>query len=173
MKLIIAGSRHLRVSYNFLKGICTTYGIPIKKVTEIVCGEAEGIDTCGRRFAEKLGINVKSFPYLSDLGKAGGPIRNKKMAEYGGGLLLIWNSHSKGSANMKFEARQRELPIWEVILCNPATKRDMKKHGWIEEKPTDPKVGSISFLCHDCGNTFKIAGGVDPTSSTGCCKLCG
>ena len=137
MKLIIAGSRHLRVSFNFLKGVCTTYGIPIEKVTTIVCGEASGIDDCGKKFGEKLSLKIESHPYKSELGKAGGPARNRDMAASGNGLLLIWNSHSKGSANMKFEAKQQGLPIWEVILCNPATKRDMKAHGWLGEQNED------------------------------------
>lgn len=123
----------MHVSFNFLKGVITHYGIPIKEVTEIVCGEADGIDTCGRKFAERLGIPVKSFPYRSDLGKAGGPVRNKAMADYADGLLLLWNNFSKGSSNMLSEANFRELPVWEVVLRNKPAKRDLKAKGWIKD----------------------------------------
>lgn len=129
MKLIIAGGRDLSVSFNFIKGIFTHYKIPIEGITEIVHGDASGIDHCGKMFAGMLSIPCKAFPYKTELGKAGGPVRNAEMAEYaqmsvgGGGLLLIWNAHSKGSASMKFEARNRNLPVWEVILCNPPAQR--------------------------------------------------
>lgn len=134
MKLIIAGSSHLRVSFNFLKGICSTYGIPIDKVTEIVCGESDGIDTCGRKFGERLGINIKSFTCPDHLGKPDRHFHNVERVKYGDGLILIWNAHSTGAANLKFVARQKGIPIWEVILANPPTKKEQKEFGWINDK---------------------------------------
>ena len=128
MKLIIAGSRHLRVSYNFIKGILITHEIPIGAIKEIVQGEADGIDYCGKMFAVKSDIPYKSFPYRSELGKAGGPVRNREMAEYGDALLLIWDGQSRGSMNMKFEARKRNLPVFECILMG-ATQAERKKLG--------------------------------------------
>lgn len=127
MKLIIAGGRDLKISLNFLKGILAAYELDYNKISEIVCGEATGVDTAGKRFGHRLNIPVKSFPYESDKGKAGGPIRNRKMAEYGDALLLIWNCHSRGSANMKSEAQKQGLPIWEVILTNPPSQKMLKE----------------------------------------------
>ena len=127
MKLIIAGGRDLKISINFLKGIMVAYGINLEDITEVVCGEASGVDTAGKQFANRFGIPVKSFPYKSDLGKAGGPARNREMAEYADALLLIWNCHSRGSANMKMEANVRGLPVWEVILSNPPAKKLLKE----------------------------------------------
>ena len=49
-------------------------------------------------------------------GKAAGHVRNKKMAEYGDALLLIWDGKSKGSANMKKEMQKLNKPIYEVTL---------------------------------------------------------
>ena len=49
-------------------------------------------------------------------GKAAGPIRNRKMAEYGDALLLIWDGTSKGSSNMKIEMEKRNKPIYEIII---------------------------------------------------------
>ena len=129
MKLIIAGGRDLKLSLNFLRGVMTAYGISINEIKEIVCGEATGADAAGKGFAQFYGIPVKSFPYKSELGKAGGPIRNREMAEYGDALLLIWNCHSRGSASMKTEALRKELPVWEIILTNPPSKKSLKERG--------------------------------------------
>ena len=63
------------------------------------------------------------------VGKAGGPVRNAAMAEYGESLLLIWNCYSRGSASMKTEAVKRGLPIWEVILPNPPSQKRLKEKG--------------------------------------------
>lgn len=141
MKLIIAGSRHLRVSFNFIKGLLITQDIPIEKIQEIVQGEAQGIDHCAKMFAMKAGIPHKPFPYKSELGKAGGPVRNAEMAEYADALLLIWDGVSRGSKNMKFEARKRNIPVFEIILHSP-TQEERKKLG-IYVKPKD-RQGTIN-----------------------------
>lgn len=137
MKLIIAGGRDMRVSLNFIKSKLVFFEIPIETLTEIVEGDALGIDYCGRRFAQEMGIPYKTFPYKKELGKAGGPARNREMADYADALMLIWDGMSKGSANMKFEARKRELPIFETILSSP-TQADRKKLG-IYVAPKDRK----------------------------------
>jgi len=138
MKLIIAGGRDLKLSLNFLRGVMTAYGIDISKIKEIVCGEATGADAAGKGFAHHYSIPVKSFPYKSELGKAGGPVRNREMAEYGDALLLIWNCHSRGSNSMKTEALKKGLPIWEIILSNPPAKKHLKERGLLQQEPTSP-----------------------------------
>jgi len=129
MKLIIAGGRDLKVTMNLLRGIMVAYDIDLASIKEIVCGEASGVDAAGKGFALGFNIPVKSFPYKSELGKAGGPVRNREMAQYGDALLLIWNCHSRGSASMKTEALKEGLPIWEVILANPPAKKLLKENG--------------------------------------------
>lgn len=134
MEVIIAGSRHLRVSVDFLKHIFNFFEIPKNKVSLIRHGDADGVDTCGRLFAEAVGLPHQAHPYKSELGKAGGPIRNQEMAdavlksESGGCLVLIWDGNSRGSANMKFEARKRGLPVFEIVLHNP-TQEERKQLG--------------------------------------------
>lgn len=141
MKLIIAGGRDMRVSYNFILSLLTYYEIKLDQITEIVQGEAAGIDYCGKMFALKANIPFKSFPYKSELGKAGGPVRNAEMAEYADALLLIWDGNSRGSNSMKSQARSRNLFIMENIL-RPTLQSKRKELG-IYVEPKD-RLSSIN-----------------------------
>jgi hypothetical protein len=120
VKVIIAGSRTLRdlslvdeaVERSGLRGL----------ITEVVSGQAPGIDTLGERWAEKHGIPVKPFPAdwdnLTVLKKLirtrpdgtkynalAGINRNQKMAEYADAAILIWDGKSPGTLNMKQQMR--------------------------------------------------------------------
>jgi hypothetical protein len=113
MKVIIAGSRTI-VDYDLVVIAVTNSGF---EITELVCGEARGVDTCGRQWAEKRQIPIKSFPANWDAnGRRAGPMRNRQMAEYAEALILIWDGKSFGSANMLKEAKYRSLKIYELIV---------------------------------------------------------
>lgn len=115
MKLIIAGSRNLKMSHELLEMLL--YNMINKTPDEIVSGTARGIDSIGEDIAQDKEIAVKRFPADWDKhGKAAGHIRNKEMAEYADALLLIWDGESKGSANMKMNMQKLNKPIYEVIL---------------------------------------------------------
>lgn len=131
LNLIIAGSRHLRVSFNFIMSKLVFFELDIQDVASIYTGEAPGIDYCGKMFAAQTHKPHRRFPYKSELGKAGGPVRNAEMADAANVngkaiLLLIWDGNSRGSNNMKFEARKRGIPVMEVILRRPL-QADMKR----------------------------------------------
>jgi hypothetical protein len=118
MKLIIAGSRTLFPSINFIHGamkILKPYeNSPIQ---EIVCGGANGVDKEGAHWAEHYGAKVTYFiPDWQKHGKAAGPIRNREMAEYADALLIFWDGVSKGSASMVREMETLGKPIYEVII---------------------------------------------------------
>ncbi len=86
-------------------------------ITEIVSGDAHGVDTSGENYADAADLPVKFFyPDWDTHGKAAGPIRNRRMAEYADALLLIWDGKSKGSASMKAEMTKLNKPIYEVIM---------------------------------------------------------
>lgn len=97
MRTIIAGSRNINVYELVLDAIrCSNI-----EISEVICGEAKGIDILGKRYAEENGIPTKSFPAdWNTHGRAAGPIRNKQMAEYGEALIAIWDGKSKGTKNM-------------------------------------------------------------------------
>lgn len=133
MKLIIAGTRTLEPSIDFLKGCLSEAGI-IGEVEEIVSGMARGVDSSAvaltkayhdhSYFCMKIKGKLKEFPAdWEKHGKAAGHIRNAEMAEYADALLLIWDGESKGSANMKSRMIKLDKPVYEVVL----RKHNVKK----------------------------------------------
>lgn len=117
MKLIIAGSRTININPTQMEKILEFSLINPTYVSDIVCGEAKGIDYSGKRYALVSNRNVLSFPADWDKhGKAAGHIRNKQMADYADALLLIWDGESRGSANMKETMLKLNKPVYEVIL---------------------------------------------------------
>lgn len=118
MRVIIAGTRTLWVSPEFIREILHKHGI--KKMSEVVCGGANGMDAAGKNFAQKNNIPVEMFEVTRDdwnkHGRAAGPMRNKRMANYGDTLLLVWDGKSRGSANMKQEMLNVKKRIIEIII---------------------------------------------------------
>lgn len=113
MKVIIAGSRHMPFSMYPLidQAVKKTHWL----ISEVVCGEAIGADTYGKKWAYSNKIPVASFPadWKSD-GKKAGPIRNGLMADYADGLIVfIWDG-SRGSANMLQQMKRRGKPTFAV-----------------------------------------------------------
>ena len=116
MKVIIAGSRNISVTTS---EISQYLGDVLSSVTEVVSGGATGIDTSGENFAREFKLPITRFlPDWDTHGRAAGPLRNKKMAQYGDVLLLIWDGSSKGSKSMKSEMKKLNKPIVEVIYGN-------------------------------------------------------
>lgn len=114
MKVIVAGSRNIRLRSELVKEI---FELCFKEVEEIVSGTCSGPDLAGERFGEDYGIPIKRFPPdWNKHGKAAGPIRNREMADYADALLLIWDGKSRGSKNMLSEAKKRGLRIVELIV---------------------------------------------------------
>ena len=85
--------------------------IPKNCVTEI-CGDARGVDTLGREWAESKGIPVESFPAnWTGFGKSAGMLRNKVMANHGTHLVAFWNGLSPGTRQMIEVARSFGLDV--------------------------------------------------------------
>jgi hypothetical protein len=117
VKLIIAGTRTFHNLdedfFNSLMGFFRLWD----HVTEIVSGGADGVDEAGERYAAWAKLKCSMFPAdWEKYGKAAGPMRNAMMADYADGLLLVWDGKSPGSSNMKREMRQREKPVFELVL---------------------------------------------------------
>lgn len=124
MKLIIAGSRDLFLKDQeiddavkaFVKsnliailGIITPGG---DYISEIVSGGASGIDALGEAWATRRQIRVKRFPAdWKKHGRAAGPIRNREMARYADGALVLWDGKSRGSKNMYETMRDLGKPV--------------------------------------------------------------
>jgi hypothetical protein len=83
------------------------------KITEIVSGGAQGADALGVQWARLHGIPMRHFPaQWKEHGRAAGPIRNRKMAEYADALIAL--PGGRGTANMVAEARKRGLLVYEA-----------------------------------------------------------
>lgn len=122
--VIIAGTRTF-TDYDLLCRKCDFY-FQNRKPTAIICGEAKGADTLGRRYAIEHGINVLSFPADWDrYGKSAGYIRNQQMAEKADALIAFWNDESKGTRNMIDVARKKGLHC--RIVHYKKYEKDMKE----------------------------------------------
>lgn len=114
MKLIIAGSRTLNVSPEFIISKVIEFNI---NPSLIISGRAKGIDTSGEQFAQLEGIPIQIHAAdWNTHGKSAGYIRNAEMAKAGDALLLIWDGKSKGSQMMKALMKKAGKPIYEVVL---------------------------------------------------------
>ena len=114
MKTIVAGSRH----YDNLAAIASILDRCPWKITEVVSGECRGVDKIGAEWATSNSIPVQPFPYKSELGRAGGPVRNQEMAEYADAAIVFWNGDTKGSGshNMIQLALAHELHLLVVRI---------------------------------------------------------
>lgn len=112
MKVIIAGSRDILDRNSVFE--CIEEGIKELgiEVTAVVCGEARGIDTLGKRWAESNGIEVISFPAnWRKYKRSAGYVRNAKMAKCSDALIAITNG-SSGTAHMIALAEKEELKMF-------------------------------------------------------------
>ena len=115
-RIIVAGGRDF-TDYALLS---ETLDVILKRYTlrevQIVSGCCRGADALGERYAREHGIPVVRFPAdWQAYGKAAGPIRNRKMAEYaseGEGILVaFWDGKSRGTASMIRLAEKYRLQI--------------------------------------------------------------
>ena len=116
MRLVIAGSRHLRVDGEFIHLTLQSLGIR-EEIEDVISGGSPGVDWAAEEFAiDFLDKEAKVLQAEWINGVQAGHARNKKMAEVGDALLLIWDGRSSGSANMKTEMLKLRKPIYEVII---------------------------------------------------------
>ncbi len=108
MKVVIAGTRY---KDNDNKVPFDDYGLVLRSiersgfdVTEVVCGLAIGVDKLGEQYAlthDKAIIYMPVTPQeWNKYGKAAGPMRNRRMAEYCDCAVIIWDGISPGTRNM-------------------------------------------------------------------------
>jgi hypothetical protein len=80
--------------------------------TEIIHGACRGADILAGEEAKKLGLVVREFPADWSLGRAAGPIRNRKMLDEKPILVIAFHSdikNSKGTADTIREANKRGI----------------------------------------------------------------
>lgn len=107
MKVIIAGSRSIE-DYSLVVKTIKNSGYDI---TEVVSGCAIGPDLLGEQWARYKGLPITEIPAnFGKYGKAAGPYRNKKMAEYADAAIIIWDGESRGTRNMIENMIRRNKP---------------------------------------------------------------
>lgn len=115
---IIAGSRNI-TQYNLLLEAISEIDW---KISIVVSGGANGVDSLGERWAKENGKDVKLFPARWNLyGRAAGMVRNRKMVEYADAAIFLWDGESKGTQNCIMLAQARNLKVY-VKIINKETK---------------------------------------------------
>lgn len=135
MKTIIAGSRAIK-DYLIVEHAIKESGF---QITEVVCGDAPGVDRLGAKWADKHHIPVKHFPADWDKhGKAAGPIRNDQMAKYASALIAVWDGVSSGTEDMIEKAKKRGLSGFvynlKAYYDKEATERDNERLQHLAER---------------------------------------
>ena len=109
MKTIIAGSRTCH-SYQVVKAAVDQCGF---EITEILSGNARGVDHLGEMIGYHRGIPVKRFPAdWKTHGKAAGAIRNLQMSEEADALIAVWDGKSRGTKHMIDTAYKKGLLVY-------------------------------------------------------------
>lgn len=99
MKVAIVGGRSFR-SYSHLEEVMNHLHKEYN-ITEVICGEAAGADTLGKKWALSKGIKVSSFkPDWESFGRGAGHIRNCHMLAACDGVVAFWNNFSAGTSHM-------------------------------------------------------------------------
>lgn len=113
MNIIVAGGR----DFNDYPKLCYTLSKQFATVAEpvIVCGEARGADSLGRKYAEEFNIPILSYPAEWDkYGKSAGYKRNEQMAKVADTAIVFWDGMSRGSWHMINTMRRLHKPVYVV-----------------------------------------------------------
>lgn len=108
MRVLVCGSRHFS-HVPTIEGVLDD--LPI---TEIIEGEARGVDTVAKEYGLRRNITVRAFPALWDKhGKAAGPIRNTQMLVEGKPELVVAfrGPNSRGTQNMINQAEKAGVEV--------------------------------------------------------------
>ena len=110
MNVIIAGSRTFS-DYDLLRKKLDFF-LSHKTDIHIVCGEAEGADQLGKKYAQEKGYEVLSYPDESSIyGSFAKYKRNREMARVADALVAFWDGKSKGTAQLIQVMKEARKPI--------------------------------------------------------------
>ena len=109
MKVIIAGTRGIN-DYKLVTQAVERSGY---KITEVVCGQAVGVDTLGEQWARMNDVPLKMMPAdWGQFGNKAGPMRNRQMSLYADAAIIIWDGESRGTRNMIDNMVRRGKPYF-------------------------------------------------------------
>ena len=118
LKVIVAGRRDFSDSDYVFEQLDKALANTIKnREIEIVQGGAAGVECIAGMWAASRFYKQRVFrAKWNEHGRAAGPIRNRKMAEYGDILIAFWNGKSPGTKNMINVARELGLPTLVIKI---------------------------------------------------------
>jgi len=148
MKLVVAGSRgfhrprYLKVLEEAIKQFEIEHNVT---VTEIVHGgNMQSADFLGWLYASRYGLAVKVFPANWDkYGKRAGILRNLEQAEYGDGLVTLWDGTSPGTKHMQDAMKEKNKPVLSTFVPHE-TEEDKVK--FISSFPLDDSKTVIKSI---------------------------
>lgn len=109
-RVIVTGSR----TFNDYHLLCEKLDkvFAKRKPTSIVCGEAKGADSLGRKYAEEHRIPINSCPAdWEKHKKQAGYIRNETMAKNADACIAFWDGSSAGTKHMIDTASRMGLQV--------------------------------------------------------------
>jgi hypothetical protein len=110
MKILVCGGRHYS-DYKKVKAV-----LDEQPITTIVHGDQSGADALADKYGKEKDIPVKRYPAdWIPLGRAAGPIRNKKMLDMENPDMVIAFPGGPGTRNMVKQAQQRNIKVIEVL----------------------------------------------------------
>lgn len=110
MRVIIAGSRDLPNGMARVEKAIERAGF---KITEVVSGNAPGVDRLGEFWAKTWNIPCTVMPAdWEKHPKTAGTLRNTAMANYADALIAVWDGISPGTKNMIRQAREKGLKVF-------------------------------------------------------------
>lgn len=121
-KVVVAGSRDINDSELLWMAMLEA---PFA-ATEIVSGGCRGVDELGEAWAELHMKPVKRFLANWLLGKRAGPLRNRKMAEYGDALVALWDGKSAGTRSMIDLMLEAKKPVFVLIVPEEHPQKEME-----------------------------------------------
>jgi len=148
MKLVIAGSRgfhrprYLKFLEEAIQEFETTHNVTITEV--IHGGNMQSADFLGWLYANQKKIPVTVFPAEWEKhGKRAGPIRNTEMANYGEGLVTIWNGVSPGTRNMQLLMKARNKPVLTKVIVDEKFSENTRFRSTFPPSEEDTTIKSI------------------------------
>lgn len=100
MRVIVAGSRTITDRAIVHTAIAKSGYV----IGEVVCGDADGVDTLGRLWAEERGIPVRRMPakwrVRGQYNPNAGYERNEAMGDYADVAVIVWDGESTGTQHM-------------------------------------------------------------------------
>ena len=115
MKVLVTGDRNW-YDYNLIRDALSA--LVLEGYTELIEGEARGVDRLAARAGEAIGMNVIRVPAEWHLyGRSAGPIRNQEMLKKQPDLVMAFHDdlpNSKGTKHMVGIARKAGVPVRHV-----------------------------------------------------------